>query len=65
MKKAKEYNIDPSRFHIDPLVEMLCTSEEGIEMVVDVITEIRKQYPTIHITRAVSNISFYYPQEKW
>ena len=28
MAKAKEYNIAPSRLHIDPLVEMLCTSED-------------------------------------
>ena len=64
MKRAKEFEIDPSRFHIDPLVEMLCTSEDGIKMVVDVITEIKKQYPTIHITGAVSNISFNLPARK-
>ena len=28
MAKAKEYGIKPSRLHIDPLVEMLCTSED-------------------------------------
>ena len=32
MAKAKEYGIAPSRIHIDPLVEMLCTSEDGIAM---------------------------------
>ncbi|MBO7739175.1 MAG: dihydropteroate synthase, partial [Oscillospiraceae bacterium] len=36
MKKAEEYKIDPSRLHIDPLVEMLCTSEDGIAMVIEV-----------------------------
>jgi len=64
MKKAKEYNIDPSRIHIDPLVEMLATSEEGINMIVDVMKEIRQQYPTIHITGAASNISFNLPARK-
>ena len=58
MAKCKEYNIDPSRMHIDPLIEMLCTSEDGITMVTEVIREIKKQYPTIHVTGAVSNISF-------
>ena len=58
MEKAKEYNIDPSRIHIDPLIEMLCTSEDGIAMITEVISTIRAQYPTIHITAAVSNISF-------
>ena len=41
MDKAKEYGIDPSRIHIDPLVEMLCTSEDGVNMVLNVIKEIK------------------------
>ncbi|AOT71230.1 methyltetrahydrofolate cobalamin methyltransferase [Geosporobacter ferrireducens] len=64
MKKAKEYNIDPSRLHIDPLVEMLCTSEDGVKTVVDVIKEIKAQYPTIHVTGAASNVSFNLPVRK-
>ena len=64
MAKVKEYNIDPSRMHIDPLVEMLCTSEDGIAMVTEVIKEIKTQYPTIHVTGAVSNISFNLPVRK-
>lgn len=64
MAKAKEYGIDPSRIHIDPLVEMLCTSENGIETNVTTISTIRNQYPTIHITAAVSNISFNLPVRK-
>lgn len=50
MAKAKEYGIAPSRIHIDPLVEMLCTSENGIETNVEVISSVRRQYPDIHIT---------------
>ena len=64
MAKAKEYGIAPNRIHIDPLVEMLCTSEDGIAMNVEVISTIRKEYPTIHITAAVSNISFNLPVRK-
>lgn len=64
MDKAKEYGIAPNRIHIDPLVEMLCTSEDGIEMVTEVIRTIREAYPTIHITGAVSNISFNLPARK-
>lgn len=64
MEKAKEYGIDPSRIHIDPLVEMLCTSEDGIDMNVEVISTIRAKYPTIHITAAISNISFNLPVRK-
>lgn len=64
MAKAKEYGIAPSRLHIDPLVEMLCTSEEGIAMVTEVIREIKNQYPSIHVTGAISNISFNLPARK-
>ncbi len=64
MAKAKEYGIKPSRLHIDPLVEMLCTSEDGIAMNEEVIGTIREQYPDIHITAAVSNISFNLPVRK-
>ncbi|MDO4275175.1 MAG: methyltetrahydrofolate cobalamin methyltransferase [Eubacteriales bacterium] len=64
MEKAKEYGISPSRMHIDPLVEMLCTSEDGIAMNEEVISTIREQYPSIHITAAVSNISFNLPVRK-
>lgn len=64
MKKAKEYGIRPDRIHIDPLVEMLCTSENGIETNTEVISTVRKSYPDIHITAAVSNISFNLPARK-
>lgn len=64
MAKAKEYGISPSRIHIDPLVEMLCTSEDGIAMNIEVITKVREMYPSIHITAAVSNISFNLPVRK-
>lgn len=64
MAKAKEYGIPASRLHIDPLVEMLCTSEDGISMVTEVITEVKKRQPSIHVTGAVSNISFNLPVRK-
>ncbi len=65
MEKAKEYKIDPSRLHIDPLVEMLCTSEDGINMILEVIKKIKEQYPTIHVTGGASNISFNLPARKF
>jgi len=64
MEQANKYGIKANRIHIDPLVEMLCTSEDGIAMVEEVMTQIRKEYPTIHITGAVSNISFNLPLRK-
>jgi 5-methyltetrahydrofolate--homocysteine methyltransferase len=65
MEKAKEYKISPSRLHIDPLVEMLCTSEDGINMILEVIKKIKEQYPTIHVTGGASNISFNLPARKF
>lgn len=65
MKKAEHYGIAPSRLHIDPLVEMLCTSEDGIKMVVHTICEIKRRYPTVHVTGAASNISFNLPARRY
>lgn len=64
LRKAEEYKIDVCRLHIDPLVEMLCTSEDGIAMNTEVIQTIRRRCPDIHITAAVSNISFNLPVRK-
>jgi len=61
MQHAAAYGISPERIHIDPLIEMLCTAEEGIGVVTDVIREIRRRVPDIHITGAVSNVSFNLP----
>ena len=64
MAKAKEYGIEDSRIHIDPLIEMLCTAEDGIAMVVEVMSHIKTNYPKVHISGAVSNISFNLPVRK-
>ena len=64
MAKAKEYQIAPSRIFIDPLVEMLCTSEEGASVNLETIARIRKQAPSIHISAAISNISYQLPVRK-
>ncbi|MCL2366150.1 MAG: dihydropteroate synthase [Oscillospiraceae bacterium] len=66
MAKAKQYGIDDSRIHIDPLIEMLCTTDdgEGISMVLEVIAHIKKTHPKVHISGAISNISFNLPVRK-
>jgi len=63
MKKAEEYGIDDKRIHIDPAVEMLCTTDdgEGAFMILDVMKHIKKTRPNVHISGAVSNISFNLP----
>lgn len=65
MEKAKEYKISPSRLHVDPLVEMLCTSEDGINTILEVIRTIKELYPAIHVTGGASNISFNLPARKF
>ncbi|GHV31635.1 methyltetrahydrofolate--corrinoid methyltransferase [Spirochaetia bacterium] len=65
MKKAEQYRISPNRLHIDPLIEMLCTSEDGIVKVIETMREVKKQYPTIHLTGGASNISFNMPLRKF
>ena len=63
MAKAKEYGIEESRIHIDPLIEMLCTTDEGegISMVLEVMNHIKTTHPKVHISGAISNISFNLP----
>ena len=63
MAKAREYGIDESRIHIDPLVEMLCTSDDGagIFMIMEVMNHIKSTHPKVHISGAISNISFNLP----
>lgn len=64
MQRAAAFKLAPARLHIDPLVEMLCTSEDGINMIVEVIKKIKAQYPAIHVTGGFSNISFNLPARK-
>jgi len=63
MSKAEEHGIDQRRIYIDPLVEMLCTTDdgEGAHLVLDVIRYIKKARPDVHISGAISNISFNLP----
>jgi 5-methyltetrahydrofolate--homocysteine methyltransferase len=65
LKKAEEYNIDPGRLYVDPIVEMLASSEDGIANIIETITEVKKICPKVHITSGASNISFQLPMRKF
>jgi 5-methyltetrahydrofolate--homocysteine methyltransferase len=65
MKKAGEYKIAADRLHIDPLIEALCASENGIAVVTDTIKKVKELYPQIHVTGGASNISFNLPARKY
>ncbi len=61
VEKAAKYGITPDRMHIDPCVMALSTENQAFLNLVQEIKEIRALYPTIHVTGAVSNISFGLP----
>jgi 5-methyltetrahydrofolate--homocysteine methyltransferase len=65
MKKAEQYKIAPDKLHIDPLIEMLCTSDDGIEKITATMKKVKELYPSIHITGGASNISFNLPARKY
>lgn len=64
MEKAKEYHIAPSRLHIDPLVVTLSTDQSALTVFADCCRRIKAEYPDIHITSGLSNISFGLPARK-
>lgn len=64
MEKAKEYNIAPSRLHIDPLVVTLSTDQTALTVFAECCRLIKSEYPEIHITSGLSNISFGLPARK-
>lgn len=63
MEKAAAYGIAEKRLHIDPLVEMLCTTDDGagISMILEVMSHIKATHPKVHISGAISNISYNLP----
>ena len=64
MEKAKQYGIAPSRLHIDPLVVTLGTDQPALTVFADCCRRIKYEYPEIHITSGLSNISFGLPVRK-
>ncbi len=64
MKKAKEYRIAPDRLFIDPLVVTLSTDQSSLQVFTECCRIIRKEYPRIHITSGLSNISYGLPARK-
>ena len=64
MEKAKQYGIAPSRLHIAPLVVTLGTDQTALTVFADCCRRIKYEYPEIHITSGLSNISFGLPVRK-
>jgi 5-methyltetrahydrofolate--homocysteine methyltransferase len=65
LAKAKEYNISHDRLFIDPVVEMLASSEDGAQRVLETIRQVKQICPGAHITSGASNVSFQLPVRKF
>lgn len=61
VEKAAKYDITPDRIHIDPCVMALSTQNTASLDFSREIKAIKEMYPTIHVTGAISNISFGLP----
>jgi 5-methyltetrahydrofolate--homocysteine methyltransferase len=61
VEKAKKYGIGMDRLFIDPLVSALCANGNSLLNFIETTRAIKKQYPDIHITSGLSNISFGMP----
>jgi len=64
IEKAEEYGIMPERIHIDPLVLALPAANDSAMQFFEAIRRIKSRYPAVHVTAAVSNISFGMPVRK-
>ncbi|MDR3131476.1 MAG: methyltetrahydrofolate cobalamin methyltransferase [Treponema sp.] len=65
LEKAGEYGIAPGRLYVDPVVEMLASSEDGTLKIFDTIRSVKTRCPDVHITSGASNISFHLPLRKF
>lgn len=61
VEKAAKYGIMPDRIHIDPCVMALSTENNSMLNFAAEIKAIKDLCPTIHVTGAISNISFGLP----
>lgn len=61
VEKADKLGITPDRIHIDPCVMALSTQNSALLDFAAEIRAIKSLYPTIHVTGAISNISFGLP----
>lgn len=61
VEKAAKYGITPDRIHIDPCVMALSTENNSMLNFAQEIKVIKALYPTIHVTGAISNMSFGLP----
>ena len=64
VKELNGINIPTNAIYIDPLIQPISTDNKKGMMVLDAVRGIRNNYPDIHITGGLSNISYGLPQRK-
>ncbi len=64
VEKAQSYGITQERIHIDPLVIALSADNEALLKFAEATQQIKANYPMIHVTSGLSNISFGMPLRK-
>lgn len=62
--KATEYGIPHDNLFIDPLVTTLATNQQSMISFIETIQLIKADYPDVHFTSGLSNISFGMPYRK-
>ncbi|MCL2889272.1 MAG: methyltetrahydrofolate cobalamin methyltransferase [Eggerthellaceae bacterium] len=61
---ARQHGIDDSRLFIDPLVTTLATKQDSLPNFTEAIRLIHEEFPRVHFTSGLSNISFGMPCRK-
>jgi 5-methyltetrahydrofolate corrinoid/iron sulfur protein methyltransferase len=61
---ARSYGIADDRIFIDPLVTTLATKQDSLVNFMEAICLIKADYPAVHFTSGLSNISFGMPYRK-
>ncbi len=64
VEELNKINIPTNAIYIDPLIQPISTDSNKGTMVLDAVRGIKANYPEIHITGGLSNISYGLPQRK-
>jgi 5-methyltetrahydrofolate--homocysteine methyltransferase len=64
IEKATDAGISQERLFIDPLVTTLATTADALASFGDAVSIIKENYPNVHITSGLSNISYGLPYRR-
>jgi 5-methyltetrahydrofolate--homocysteine methyltransferase len=64
IRRANEAGIVTERIYIDPLVTTLATKQDSLQNFTEGVALIQAEFPTVHFTSGLSNISFGMPFRK-